>query len=236
MRIQAIPLPGPIATAIDKNTDLIRITLASSGQTSSAEDQSADAVTEPGEEAAVMAAEASDTLMDNDREGISVSKDDSDAVTHKASLAAEEPAQGSKIETAADLLDGQRKLQSAIGSFEHSKLSSSAKQEASQQHSGSGYASAAEVLSDASHSNGGAPHEASSQSPGLSQTPANGLQSQSGALNEDAEQGKDIGDVAQEASSKIGVLRQRLMAAAKEAGNAAPDMLKVRRPNYRNWL
>lgn len=232
MRIKAIPLPGPIATAIDKNADLIRMTLASSGQNSSAEDQSPDTVTEPVEEAASLAAQASDTLTDPAKGGAHIPDVASDAVTDEAEEAAEEAAQGSTSETAADLLDAQHKQQSAVGSFEQSNLSSSAQQDASQQDSN--HASAAEALNDASPSNGNAPHKASSQDSTLSKAPANGLQSQSGKLNEDDEEEQDNGDVPQEASGKVGIMRQRLGAAAKEAGNGAPDMLKVGRPSGRN--
>ena len=232
MRIKAIPLPGPIATAIDKNADLIRMTLASSGQNSSAEDQSPDTVTEPVEEAASLAAQASDTLTDPAKGGAHIPDVASDAVTDGAEEAAEEAAQGSTSENAADLLDAQHKQQSAVGSFERSYLSSSAQQDACQQDSN--HASAAEALSVASPSNGNAPHKALSQDSALSKAPANGLQSQSGTLNEDDEEEQDTGDAPQEASGKVGIMRQRLRAAAKEAGNGAPDMLKVGRPSGRN--
>lgn len=281
MRIKAVPLPGPIATAIDKNAELIRMTLASSGQNPSAEDQSpATPGASEGNGAASEAShrlttasedatsatqamfEASDTLTastqqadassgtssgaaDASREAAVVaSVHDSGAATTTDAAAAEEPAQGSTTAAAAEPLDAQSRQENSAGSFDQTDLASSSLLHPPDQdhdnhisHEATNTDTAADAASDVAVSNGNAPTQqvsASTSSQDMFRANNHERTIDGNAIEEGERQGDDDeeeegadGDTLQHASGKVGVLRQRLMVAAKEAGNGTDKMLEV---------
>lgn len=234
MRIKAVPLPGSVATAIDKSADLIRMTLASSGQTSSAEDQTSGTVAEAGPEDSTAPVEASDTVKEPAEE---------------ANGTAEEPAQDSTTSAATDVLDAPQSPDSARGPCEATGPVSSAHQSAPEQNGNSSHEqkpnTAAVTLGNGSSSNGSTPlgltpdsavpHPltaaseliTSSSHSSKQQVGAPDADDSASASVEHEQQETDGGDAPKQALGKIGALKQRLQAAAEEAGSGASGMLQV---------
>lgn len=262
MRIKAVPVPGPVANAIDKSAELIRMSLASSGQSASADEQ-AQSTIDPSVGNG-NSAQASDTLTTSP-DSTAIHADTSDASQPAASSSqgdlashrrqpseaaaagdvktAEEPAQGSTTAAAADVLDAHTRQQSSAEPADHAELPSEGY--AHQQYNSylpesqqEGTHPAADAASDG---------ERSKQVPEDNVTTSNtsnadtvrvnshemaldvkGLQQQE---DEGQQDGTDEADTAQHASGKVGVLRLRLSAAAKEAGNGTDRMLEVQHLN-----
>ena len=263
MRIKAVPLPGSVATAIDKSADLIRMTLASSGQNSSAEDQTPGTIAEAGPEGSRAPVEASDTVAEPAQE---------------TNGAAEEPAQGGTTSAATDSLAAAQSQNSATGPCEASEGVSSTHQSEPEQNGNNSHEqnpnTAAVTLSNGSSTNGSTPlgltpdpaipnpskfgsdptptsSHNSKQQVGTSDaddSAAANVEDQqqhtddgtapqhvdvahmtaSASANVDGEQQEtDDGDAPQQTSGKIGALKQRLQAAAEEAGSGASGMLQV---------
>lgn len=259
MRIKAVPLPGPVANAIDKNAELIRISLASSGQSSSADEQAQSPVDHSVGNGAT--AQASDTLTPSS-DSTAAHTDASDANRPSASsshgdlasrrvqpseasaagdvTATEEPAQGSTTAAAANVLDAQARQQFGTEPADHAELPSAGY--AHQQYNShlpesrnEGTHTAADAASDSEHSNKQVPmtNATASNTSNADTVRVNGHETAldvKGPQQQEAEgddNGTDDVDTAQHPSGKVGVLRQRLLAAAKEAGNGTDKMLEV---------
>lgn len=283
MRIKAVPLPGSIATVLDKNADLIRMTLASSGQTSSAEEQAPDAAAPAAEAASQAGAAAADdnieqaaqtatavanhlTVVDNHPAPEADSREQASASVHAQDTVGalgsrrgtERPAEPDGSGTSGSGW-AQRSIPDQNGNDSYAQHTTAA-QAASE---AAGKISAASAQLDPypipvhttsspihpppadTHGGAEAPgsplatahgtHATSSSLAGPSQQEGKGRDGVHEEDEKDEEQEDKGGIEVQQASGKVGILKQRLLTAAKEAGGANPAMLKVNLTKQSFW-
>ena len=225
IRIKAVAMPGAIATALDENADLIRMTLTASN--SSPNEERTDALS------TALSELTADTSVNGDTEVVGT--DQQPYSTTRGSG----PVQGakSKLGVAADAVHLSASDESPSAQLPASRESSSAAAEVSQ--------AAAENSSsrqDQSHSMAEAVSNAKGilGSQGVSgdrslgvQHPAeavSGIDGSSGramGTNDNGDAPSSMEEGGSLASGKVGILKQRLIAAAKEARAGSPELLKV---------
>jgi len=218
MRIKAIALSGPIATAVDENADLIRMTLAAATSTSN-DDQTEDSAASPSNDAADASVNGT-------------------AATDPAVLRQHESTAG--VSGTADRTGGtlaDLDITDDTGQPSVDEQSQSAAVEAPEPGGANGTSSAepgqsaAEALSDAERVSRS--HEGSGDEPQGGRSPSgdlggiDGTKGRATGINENgvtSPSGEEGGNLA---SGKVGILKQRLLAAAKEAKAGSSDVLKV---------
>ena len=242
MRIKAVALPGAVATALDENADLMRMTLASSH--SPAEQPSADNGEVPSNSQAVASASPhsvpgaatttdtdtdarSDTSTDAARGQPTLASDIDDAAGHSAGHTEAEAtavlSNGALYKS--DAADGQSRSSAhdssstsaaeALSDSERvspSHLGSADGQEGSQARSQGGQHGVQQVQAHAGELSG------------IDGTQGRAMAASSNGGSTDKQDDKEGQSVA---SGKVGVLKQRLVAAAKEAQAGSPNVLKV---------
>ncbi len=236
IRIKAVALPGPVATALDENADLIRMTLSASNSSSS--EERTDASTTSLSESTADASVNDDTeVVGPDQQTYSTTRGSGTVRDAKSNL-----------ETAADSLHQSASAESMSAQLPGSDESSSVQLPAN----GESSSAAAEALQaaaenssssqDQSHSMAGAVSSAEGMpgSQGGSGGRAQGVQLPAEAVSGiDGSNGRAMGtndnggatssmvEGGSLASGKVGILKQRLIAAAKEAKAGSPELLKV---------
>lgn len=236
MRIKAVALPGPVATALDENADLIRMTLSATN--SSPNQERTDASTSP------LSEPSADASVNGDAEVV-----DPDQQTY-STIEGRSPVQDaeSSFETAADAVHLSAGDEVSSVQLPASDTSSAAQLPASNESS----SAAAEVLPPAAENSSSSQDHSHSVAEAVSnadeklasqggsgdsshgvQHPAEAVSGKNGA-NGRAVGTSDNGDATSSmeeggslTSGKIGILKQRLIAAAKEAKASSPELLKV---------
>ena len=217
IRIKATALPGPVATALDENADLIRMTLAATNSSAN-EGRTDDTTTSPSDDAA-----ETSTNGDTDTTHTEQQTQNSMAGTAAGQSNGSSPAASNIADTTAQL--------SAIDA------PSSAAPEASQAAADNGNSSqqpphsAAEALSDAGRGTGSQPGSADpsqgGQEPAGELSGIDGTRGRAMGINDNGDASSSQEEEGSLASGKVGILKQRLIAAAKEAKAGPPDLLKV---------
>ncbi len=236
IRIKAVALPGPVATALDENADLIRMTLTASN--SSPNEERTDASITP------LSESTADASVNGDTEVLG-----SDQQTY-SNIRGSEAVQGaeSNLETAADAVHLSASDESTSAQLPGSDESPSAQLPASDE-SSSAAAEASQAAAEKSSSSQDQSHsmaEAVSNAEGMPgsqggsgdrsqgvQHPAGEVSGIDGAngramgINDNGDATSSMGEGGSLASGKVGLLKQRLIAAAKEAKAGSPELLKV---------
>ena len=243
MRIKALALPGAVATALDENADLIRMTLAASAASSSLEQPTAELspnsrAAEGDDHSDTATATVTQTHSDTDRNAIQdtgsqkqhqPSRLDSDMLSTAA--AAQNTGGGSDPPTAA-VVSGSGGQNHANGYI--SSSSSGTAHESCTHGSGSSgsidnNASTAEdpSLGSATESRGGLRGSRGVQGSTEEASHTNRVKEGATTAPINSADQQSEGDGQSIASGKLGVLKQRLLAAVKEAKADSPALLKV---------
>ena len=217
IRIKATALPGPVATALDENADLIRMTLAATSSSAN-EGRTEETTTLPSDDAAQssMNGDTDTTYTGQQTQGSMAGT--AAGQDNGSSLSTSDPADSTAQPPAID-------------------VTSSAATEASPAAADNGNISqqpahsAAEALSDAGRGADSQPGSAAASQGG--QGPAgelggiDGTRGRAMGINANGAASSSQEDEGSLASGKVGILKQRLIAAAKEAKAGPPDLLKV---------
>ena len=222
IRIKAVAMPGPMATALDENADLIRMTLTASN--SSPNEERTDATS---------TALSETTAVNGDTEVVGT--DQQSYSTTRGS----EPVQGakSKLGVAADAVHLSASDESPSAQLPASRESSSAAAEVSQaaaENSSSRQDQSHSMAETVSNAKGVLVSQGVSWDISLGvQHPAeavSGIDGSSGramGTNDNGDAPSSMEEGGSLASGKVGILKQRLIAAAMEAKAGSPELLKV---------
>ncbi|DBB16983.1 TPA: hypothetical protein ACH3X3_014090 [Trebouxia sp. C0006] len=233
IRIKAVALPGPVATALDENADLIRMTL--SAMNSSPSEDRTDASNTP------LSQPTADTSVNGDT--VMVGTDQQTDSKRPGTVQDAE----SNLETAADAVHLSAGGESTSAQLPGSDESSSAQLPASLE-SSSAAAEASQAATENSSSSQDQSHsmaEAGSNAEGMLGSQGgsgdrlqgvqhraeevNGVHGANGrtkGTNDDGGATSSMEEGGSLASGKVGILKQRLIAAAKEAKTGSPELLK----------
>ncbi len=234
IRIKAVALPGPVATALDENADLICMTLSATN--SSPNEDRTDASNTP------LSQSTADTSVNGDTVVVGT-----DLQTDSKRPGTVQDAE-SNLETAADAVHLSAGGESTSAQLPGSDESSSAQLPASLE-SSSAAAEASQAATENSSSSQDQSHsmaEAGSNAEGMLGSQGgsgdrlqgvqhraeevNGVHGANGrtkGTNDDGGATSSMEEGGSLASGKVGILKQRLIAAAKEAKTGSPELLKV---------
>ncbi|KAA6422007.1 MAG: Ribosomal S5 Elongation factor G III V family [Trebouxia sp. A1-2] len=235
MRIKAVALPGPVATALDENADLIRMTLSATN--SSPNQERTDASTTPLSEPSADASVNGDAeVIDPDQQTYSINEGRSPVQDAESSF--ETDADAVHLSAGDEVLSVQLPASDTSSSAQlpASKESSSAAAEvspaaaenssSSQDHS----YSVAEAVSNADEklaSQGGSGDSSHGvQHPAEAVSGKNGANGRAVGTSDNGDATSSMEEGGSLTSGKIGILKQRLIAAAKEAKAGSPELLK----------
>ena len=244
IRIKAVALPGPVATALDETADLIRMTLTATSSSPNEErtDASSTALSES----------TADTSVNGDTEVV-----DQQTYSNSSGSGTVQDAK-SKLETAADSLHLSAGDESTSAQLPGSNESSSAQLPVRDESSSlqpvndESPSAAAEALQAAAENSSSSQDQSHSMAEAVSNAEGMpGCQGRSGGRSQgvqhpaeavsgiDGSNGRVMGtndnggatssmeEGGSLASGKVGILKQRLIAAAKEAKAGSPELLKV---------
>ena len=247
IRIKAVALPGPVATALDENADLIRMTLSATN--SSPNEERTESSTTPLSESTADASVNGDTeVVGPDQQTYSITRGSGAVQDAKSNL-----------ETAADAVHQSAGDESTSAQLPGSDESSSAQLPASDESSSpqlpasnESSSAAAEVLQAAAENSSSSQDQSHSMAEAVSnaegmlgsqggsgdrsqgvQHPAGEVSGIDGAIgrsmgtNDNGGATSSMEEGGSLASGKVGILKQRLIAAAKEAKAGSPELLKV---------
>ena len=262
MRIRAVALPGSVATALDENADLIRMTLAASQSSPSDNPQTEDTATSSAD---VVSIDAQTDTATASSEGISTDAQTDVADTPAASI----DAQTDNADTSAASTDAQTDNADTSGGHEagvftngnasshelrSSELQADASNASPRAKTDARSPDAGEAAVDNGNKNdsqlsavsaSGALSDASVVSRSLQKQAAKAHKAQAGALDgidglkgramdgsvdhntTDNLQHQDQNGNSSVASGKVGILKQRLLAAAKDTKAGPPGLLQV---------
>ena len=235
MRIRAVALPGAVATALDENADLIRMTLASAATQNSAEQQSG--VQSNGDLASADGDSVPDSGLATDTGTNAESASATETVTYIADTSADETHkqhdQASKPAADAEADPAGHQPAPSVLSEPQAEASVNGQSSSADADSQSGThdsscATATEALSDAGMIGASESSQAQDSSGGLIGADRNMGKGMTAVSNGDShahQQGEEERQLM--ASGKVGILKQRLVAAAKEAQAGSPEMLEV---------
>jgi len=234
IRIKAVALPGPVATALDENADLIRMTLSASN--SSPNEERTDASTTPLSESTADTSVNGDTVVSGTDQQTHSNR--SDAVQDAESnlkIAADSLHQSAHDESTSAQLPGSNESSSAQlpANDESSPAAAEASQAAAENSSSSQDQShsMAEAVSNAEGmpgSQGGSGDRSQGvQHPAGEVSGIDGANERAMGINDNGDATSSMGEGGSLASGKVGLLKQRLIAAAKEAKAGSPELLKV---------
>jgi len=236
IRIKAVALPGPIAMALDENADLIRMTLTATNS-SPGEDRTESSSTAISESTADTSVNGDTEVVGTDQQTYSITtgsgtvqgaESNLEVATDSVHLSANDESSSAQLPASDEPLSPQ---------LPASDESSSAAAEASQaaaENSSSSQDQSRSMAAAVSNAEGmpGSQRGSRDRSQWV-QHPA-GEVSGIGGSNGRAMGTNDNGDATSSmeeggslASGKVGILKQRLIAAAKEAKAGSPELLKV---------
>ena len=236
IRIKAVALPGPIATALDENADLIRMTLTATN--SSLNEERTDASSTPLSESTADTSVNGDTdVVGPDQQTYSTTRGTGSVQDARSTLeTAADPVHlsASDESPSAQLSTSDESSSRQLPASDESSFAATEASQAAAENSSSRQDQSHSMAEDVSNAEGmpGSQGGSGDRSQG-GQHPAgevSGIHGSNGramGTNDNGDATSSMEEGGSLASGKVGILTQRLIAAAKEAKAGSPELLKV---------
>ena len=236
IRIKAVALPGPIAMALDENADLIRMTLTATNS-SPGEDRTESSSTAISESTADTSVNGDTEVVGTDQQTYSITRGSGtvqgaesnlEVATDSVHLSANDESSSAQLPASDEPLSPQLPASDESSSAAAEASQAAAENSSSSQDQSRSMAAAVSNAEGMPGSQGGSGDRSQwVQHPAGEVSGIDGSNGRAMGTNDNGDATSSMEEGGSLASGKVGILKQRLIAAAKEAKAGSPELLKV---------
>jgi hypothetical protein len=236
IRIKAVALPGPIAMALDENADLIRMTLTATNS-SPGEDRTESSSTAISESTADTSVNGDTEVVGTDQQTYSITtgsgtvqgaESNLEVATDSVHLSANDESSSAQLPASDEPLSPQLPASDESSSAAAEASQAAAENSSSSQDQSRSMAAAVSNAEGMPGSQGGSRDRSQwVQHPAGEVSGIGGSNGRAMGTNDNGDATSSMEEGGSLASGKVGILKQRLIAAAKEAKAGSPELLKV---------
>jgi len=236
IRIKAVALPGPIAMALDENADLIRMTLTATNS-SPGEDRTESSSTAISESTADTSVNGDTEVVGTDQQTYSITtgsgtvqgaESNLEVATDSVHLSANDESSSAQLPASDEPLSPQLPASDESSSAAAEASQAAAENSSSSQDQSRSMAAAVSNAEGMPGSQGGSRDRSQwVQHPAGEVSGIDGSNGRAMGTNDNGDATSSMEEGGSLASGKVGILKQRLIAAAKEAKAGSPELLKV---------